>query len=320
MAEALLKKKIKKGRDRDLIFYCLMMLFPISQFAVFYIGVNFNSFLLAFQKIDLITGNVTWSGQNIAEVFRAMTTSAALLSALKSSVLSCVILMGVGTPLGLLFSYYIYKKLPLSGGFRVILFLPSIISAIVMVTIFQFFVERAVPDVINQLFYHDAESGIGLNILGTPMKGLLENTKTRYGTIIFYNIWVGFGTNVLLYSNGMSGISQEIVESAQLDGAKGFKEFWYITLPLVYPTMSTFLITGVAGLFSNQLNLYSFFGAEASVDIQTYGYYLYTKAQTAASPAEYPPLSAMGLLLTCVAVPLTLIVKRVLERFTPEQD
>lgn len=237
------------GRKKDLIFYILMMLFPIAQFSIMYIGVNFNSFLLSFKNID-IDGNYTWTFSNISDAFNLLRTSPLLRSAAKNSLSSYLLLTFIGTPLGLVFSFYIYKKLPLSGAFRVILFLPSIISAIVMVTIFQFFVERAIPAFWQKAF-------------NVKIKGLIENQASRYATIIFYNIWVGFGTGVLMYSNAMSGIPQEIVESAHLDGATGINEFWRITLPMVYPTLSTFLITGVAGLFTNQINLYSFYGGSA---------------------------------------------------------
>lgn len=123
-----------------------------------------------------------------------------------------------------------------------------------------------------------------------------------------------------MYSNAMSGIPQEIVESAHLDGATGINEFWRITLPMVYPTLSTFLITGVAGLFTNQINLYSFYGGSAPESVQTYGYYLFTRTQLAKSESEYPLLSAMGLLFTMVIVPLTFGVKWMLEKFGPKED
>ena len=194
------------GRKKDLIFYVLMMLFPIAQFSIMYIGVNFNSFLLSFKNID-IDGNYTWTFSNISDAFNLLRTSPLLRSAAKNSLSSYLLLTFIGTPLGLVFSFYIYKKLPLSGAFRVILFLPSIISAIVMVTIFQFFVERAIPAFWQKAF-------------NVKIKGLIENQASRYATIIFYNIWVGFGTGVLMYSNAMSGIPQEIVESAHLDGDK----------------------------------------------------------------------------------------------------
>ena len=307
MKDVAKKDRTLSGKQKDLIFYILMMAFPVVQFSLFYIGVNGGSFLLAFQKIDITANTVTWTWDNITSVFKMMTQDASLLATAKMSLLSYALLLCIGTPLGMLFSYYIYKKMPLSGAFRVILFLPSIISAIVMVTIFQFFVERAVPEMVNVLF-------------GKQILGLMENTSSRYATIIFYNIWVGFGTSVLMYANSMSGISQEMVEAAHLDGATGIREFWHITLPMVYPTLTTFLITGVAGIFTNQLNLYSFYGGDAPEKVQTYGYYLYTRTQGAASRAEYPELAAMGLFLTIVAVPLTLLIKRLLEKFGPMED
>ena len=301
------RERVIKGKHKDMIFYILMMAFPVVQFAVFYIGVNGGSFLLSFQNIDITTNTRAWTFQNISNVFKMMTRDAEILSMAGMSLLSYALILCIGTPLGLLFSYYIYKKLPLSGAFRVILFLPSIISAIVMVTIFQFFVERAVPEIIKV-------------ISGKQIEGLLENQNSRFATIIFYNIWVGFGTSVLMYANGMGGISQEIVESAHLDGATGIREFWHITLPMVFPTLSTFIITGVATIFTNQLNLYSFYGDRAPGNVQTYGYYLYNKTQAATSRAEYPELAAMGLLLTLIAVPLTLVIKWALEKFGPKAE
>lgn len=299
-------KKKKWWKDKNLLFYLLLMAFPLAQFLVFYIGVNFNSILMAFQRIDVKNDTITWTVSNMKNAFEMMTGSPELLSVMSVSILAYLILTGLGVPLGLFFSYYIYKKLPLSGAFRVILFLPSILSAIVMATIFQFFVERAIPTIMMQFF--DIE-----------MMGLLENSETRFACIIFYNILMGFGTNVLMYTNSMSGISQEIVEASQLDGASTLQEFLHVTLPMIYPTLTMFLFTGVAGIFTNQLNLFSFYGGTAPNQVSTYGYYFYTKTQGAKSIAEYPLLSAMGLLMSAVAIPLTLFVKWFLEKFGPSE-
>lgn len=296
-----------KSKRNNFLFYCLLMAFPVIQFCVFYIGVNVNSILMAFQRIDVANDTITWTVDNIKNAFHSMTSATELLPVLQVSLLAYVILTALGIPLGLFFSYYIYKKLPLSGAFRIILFLPSIMSAIVMATIFQFFFERAVPSIAMQYF-------------NVEMLGLLENSETRFGCLMFYNILMGFGANVLMYTNSMSGISQEVVESAQLDGASTLQEFWHITLPMIFPTLSMFLFTGVAGIFTNQIHLYSFYGSGAPTGIQTYGYYFYAKTLGAKTVAEYPILSAMGLLMTVVVVPLTLLVKHLLEKYGPKED
>ncbi len=300
-------KKKHWWRDRNFLFYSILMAFPVIQFLVFYVGVNMNSILMAFQKIDVKNDTVKWTLSTIKTAFESMTGSPELISVLVVSIVAWLILTVIGTSLGLFFSYYIYKKLPLSGAFRVILFLPSIMSAIVMATIFQFFVERAIPAAAMQFF-------------DFKMMGLMENPETRFTSIIVYNILMSFGANVLMYTNSMSGVSQEMVEASQLDGATTFQEFWYVTMPTIYPTLTMFMITGVALIFTNQLNLFSFYGVNAPGGIQTYGYYFYAKTQSAQSMAEYPLLSAMGILMTVVAVPLTMFVKWAMEKHGPSEE
>lgn len=305
-----MKKSLKlpgSQKRSELGFYILLMAFPVIQFCVFYIGVNTKSILMAFQKIDIVNGTTQWTFDNIREAFRMMTSTPQMLSILSVSVLSYLLTQGIGIPLALFFSYYIYKKLPGHGVFRVILFLPSIISSIVLATIYQFFVERAVPAMMNQFF-------------GIQIEGLMVNSNTCYIFLVFYNILISFGTSVLMYSNSMSGISQDLSGAAQIDGASAFQEFWHITLPSVFPTLMPFLIAGVATIFTSQFNLFSFYGVNAPDEVQTYGYYLYVKTQSARSEAEYPLLSAMGLLLTLVAVPLTMLVRHFLEKYGPRED
>ncbi len=303
--------RMMKGKHYDLIFYILMIAFPVIQFCIFYIGVNLNSILLSFQKINLVDNTVTWTTDVFKNAFEEM-LSKDMLERIGTSIWSNALIMTISIPLGLLFSYYIYKKLPFATTFRVFLFLPSIISSIVIVLIYQFFVEMAIPEYLNEIF------GI-VNEEGKTIAGLLENKETRFGTLIFYNIWVGFGTNVLLYSNAMGGISPDVVEAGAIDGATGFKEFWYISLPLIFPTLSTFLITGVSALFMGQLNLFSFYGNAADSYMKNFGIKLYVDTLNAVK-SEYPRLAAIGLIMTAVIVPLTLLVKWLLEKYGPSEE
>ena len=304
---AALPSKKKSFFTKDLLFYSLMLLFPLAQFAIFYIGVNGRSFLYAFQKVDTLSNSITWTIEPLANAFKQM-FEPTLLKVLGMSFLSFALTYAIGTVLALLFSYFIYKKLPFGNFFKVMLFLPSILSAIVMVTIYQNFVEIGVPSILHSWF-------------GGTFKGLIENPDTRYGAIVFYNIFVSFGTSVLMYSNAMSGLSVEVSEAAKIDGANAWDEFIHIVLPGIFPTISTFAITSVASIFINQMNLFSFFNTSASNDVQTYGYYLYVQTVNAANTeSEFPFICAVGLLLTIVAVPLTLLTKWALEKWGPSED
>ena len=102
------------------------------------------------------------------------------------------------------------------------------------------------------------------------------------------------------------------------------QEFWHISLPSIFPTLTTFVVIGVAGLFTNQLNLLGFFNTSANVETQSIGYYLAAEILNASKVqggvARYPLLSAFGLLSTAIAVPLTFLVKFLMERFGPRTD
>ena len=142
----------------------------------------------------------------------------------------------------------------------------------------------------------------------------------RFATVMFYNIFIGFETSVLMYANKMSSISTEVIESAHLDGASGIKEFWYIVLPMSFSTVSVFLVTGVAGIFTNQINGFIFFGTTPNNETMTLGYLLYVKTYSAKqNMAEYPAIASLGLMITIIAVPLTFLVKHLLDKYGPKE-
>ena len=300
------KKSAWPGKRGDIVFYVCLMIFPVIHAVIFYFVKNTQAILMAFQEISIADNSVTWTFTTIKEAFDTMLSPMMLNAALNSLKVYFWSLV-IGMPLGLLFSLYIAKKMPGGSAFRFILFLPSIISGLVLVTLFVFFVERWVPSFVGKVF-------------GKKMTGLLENTKTRFFIIIFYHIWAGFGSSALMYANAMSNISTDVVEAAHLDNCEGIKEFWYITLPSIFPTLSTFLVVGVASIFLDQAGLYSIYESSAPPNLYTYGYYLYMKIQTSTSWSQTPVLAAMGLLLTAIAIPMTLIVKYFLEKYGPSEN
>lgn len=294
-----------KKRRKDFIFYMCLLIIPLVQFCLFYIGVNFNSILLAFQTFERTTGEYVFVGfDNFRRIITTFTDSSLLSVAFRNSFIVYVINLVLGVTLSILFSYYIYKKKFGSEFFKVILFMPSIISSIAMVTMFKYFAERAIPDFMNTFF-------------NTNMEGLLSNKQYTFGLLVFYSIWIGFGSSILLYTGAMGNISDAVMESAKVEGATMLQELFYIVIPGIWGTLSTFLVVGVAGIFINQLNLYSFFSTTAEPYLYTVGYYLFKDLRSPTTIAEYPYLAAFGLCLTIIVAPVTFLVKRGLEKLDP---
>lgn len=305
--------QLKRQKLKTWGFYFSVALLPLTQFIIFYICVNFNSILLALKTYE-VQGTklvVTEIGfQNFAAVFADLGSSTGeLLPALKNSLIAFLFNVGVGMSCGLVFSYYIFKKMPASNFFKVVLFLPSIISSVIMTMIYTAFVDAALPTIINGLF-------------GTDLQGLISTQETRFGTIIFYNLWVGFGTQILMYVGAMNDLSDGALEACKIDGANALQEFIHVVFPGIYSTFVVFITVNIAQIFTNQMSLFPFFGTDGvKKQVTTIGYLLYAGVQKAnGSIGAYPYYAAIGILCTFIALPVTMAARWALNKFGPSVD
>ncbi len=303
MDKTIEKKKggFKQKRVKELIFYWCVLGIPLLQFCIMYIGVNFNSFLLAFKSYSQSgTGEITvsWVGFNNFKAFVVSIFNDELISGMfVNSLMVYAIRLFCGTALALFFSYYIYKKFVGTEFFRFMLILPSVISSIAFVLIFKYIADRFIPEIFG-------------------VRGWLSRKPdSAFLFIMAFNVFFGFGTGVLMYSNAMSRIPESLVEYAKIEGCSPIREFFQITLPLIYPTLETFLVIGIANIFIDQANLFTFYLGDADASIQTVGYYLFTQVfDSRATMSEFPMASAAGLTLTAITVPIVMIAKHFLDK------
>lgn len=302
------KKRSNIRRKKELIFYLLMMIIPVIQVIIFYFVVNANSILLSLKEYTIFddgkTDYIFVGFKNFSQGFKDLFNEYSLVSSFKNSFTAFVGQALVMPWLAMLFSYYIYKNRFGGKFFNVLLFLPSIISPLVITLIYKVMLEDAIPEAIF-LF-------AGKEIMPIFSSHTLAS-------LLFYYFFAGFGTSVLLYSGAMSGIDPSIIEAADIDGATGIRAFISIVFPLVYPTFVTFITVAAASIFTNQLHLHSFEGSQAEKAYYTYGYFLYVKT-SGGTVADYPYLAALGIIFTFIAIPLTFGVKKLLNKFGPSID
>ncbi len=306
-------RKMMTRNTKRRIFYIAVIALFIVETCIFYIGVNMSTFLLAFQAQDSYGTDLYFVGLRHFETILKWFARERSVRMIGYSFLMYGFHIGIGTPLALFLSYYVYKKMLFGGFFRVILFLPSIMSAVVMVTLYKYMV----TDVYMELF--EAERGL-----------LSQAGLTPIITVIVYNLWMGYGTDVLLYSGAMSGINDSTIEAANLDGCNALQEFWFITIPSIFPTLITFIVTGIAHIPTNQMALYTFFGDSPISGLNSIGYEMYRQnlhsdglvpgTNYAKGFFTYQELSAMSLIITAVTVPVVLTGRYLLNKFGPSVD
>ena len=295
---------------RKLLFYGLWMLLPLSQLAIFYFAVNINSILLAFQKYTVTDGRgaYVFAGfENFKNLFADGVGFS--LNGLKTMVKNT--LLGFFIPEIITFlpsiitSYYVYKKCLFSKFFRVLLYLPTLLSVLALSIIQYYILELGVPEIAGKF--------------GKDLDGILSNPDTALTGLIVLQIWFGFCKGIMLYPATMSSIPDSAIESARIDGCDAWGAFWHIILPLIYPTITVMFIADLAGIARVDLGTFNMYGQYTDPKLYTIGYYLYNEALKVGI-ADYPHLATFGVFLTLIVVPVVLLVRYLLNKFGPSED
>ncbi len=302
-------RKLTSARIKELLFIALILALPLTIFAVFYIGVNINSILLAFKKYNPVTRGYDWGAgfANFKQFFDEMETQAFMSYAWKNSFIMFAVNLFINLPFHVFNAYYVYKKNRGAKTFRFLLFLPSILSSVITVTMFRYFIMYGLPEIWDML-------GWG------QLPDLVYGVETGFTTILVYSFWVNFGGSIILFLGVMNRIPPTLLEAAALDGVTPLKEFWYVILPLIFPTISIYIINLVSGFFAQQGSLFTFYDTGARKEFYTFGYYYYIEVLGTAGEANYPMASAAGLLFTIVIVPIVLALRKLMNYVCPPVD
>lgn len=303
------KSSFATKRRNETLFLIALLAFPILHKIVFYIGGNINSFTLAFQKYDGVLEKFVWTGlDNFKNVFNDLKNSILLRTGMKNTMYLYLMNTFISIPISLLCSYFVVKKVPGHDFLKVIFFLPSLVSGVVMVLMFKYFCEHAVPEVVMKLFKID-------------MPLILSEYPYAFPMMMLYSLWVGFASGIVMYVGSMSKVPEGVTDAAQIDGVTIMGEFWHVTMPTVYPMLTVFLITGLTGMFTGSGAIFTFYQYSAPQYCYTTGYFLFTKVMgNNATYFDYPYPAAVGILVTLVAAPLTFLLKWGLEKFGPSEE
>ena len=315
-------KRFVIENKRQAIFSLIMLAIPILHFLVFYLYINLSSFALAFKEYTLVGGEGLKASFAKLDNFKAALSSLFSTSGwnkIKNSLIFEAINLFFVTPLTLIFSFYIYKKCFMNKFFKVMLFMPYILSEIIVATLYRCMTNNVIPEIMSNWF-HVADA--------TKYQLLTEESMKR-GAAIVFNIIMWFGINSLIYSSSMEDVNISMSEAAQLDGANVAQEFIYVTIPTIFPTIVTLFTVALAALFTDQFRMFSLYKYNEVGSLENIGHFLYMEASRVGKTSgggqsttnnTYGSLSAMGLLLSFIVIPVTLVTRHLLNKYGPRAD
>ena len=140
----------------------------------------------------------------------------------------------------LLLAMLMTMPIRMKGIFRAIFYWPSMISYIVVGLSFKFIFGET-TGVINYM----------ISLLGIPKIEWLTNANMALGVLILATVWSRTGFFMVNYIAGLQSIPDSYYEASLVDGASKTAQFFYITLPLLKPTMFLVMVLGFLDLFKS---------------------------------------------------------------------
>jgi multiple sugar transport system permease protein len=175
-----------------------------------------------------------------------------------------------------------------------------------------FFLPSIVPDIASAMLWAwilNPQFGLAnmlLRQIGLPTVGWLTDPNWSKPSLVLIGLW-GFGASVVIFLAALQDIPEHLYEAADLDGASAAGKIWYVTLPMLTPTIFFNLVLGVIGSFQYFTTAFVLTGGDGRPASSTlfYAMLLYNNA------FKYFKMgyaSAMAWLLFAFILAITLII------------
>ena len=214
--------------QRRFVFACLAP--AVILVALFMFWPTVNVFRMSLYRLGGITNRKEFIGlQN----FKTLMEDKNFLEAMQNTILIIVMVMIFTIVFAILFAAILQRgKFKGKNFFRVIFYIPNILSIVVIGGIFG-----AIYDPSNGLLNTFLEA-VHLDFLTHKWMG---EPKIVIYSIIFALVWQAIGYYMVMYMSGMSAIPEDLYEAASLDGSSEINTFFTVTLPLIWTNIRTTL-------------------------------------------------------------------------------
>lgn len=296
-------KGLKSGQTAFLV---AILAIPTVSWLIFWLYVNLSSFTMAFLnqegKFDFINFELFWQSLNNPY-------GDTIGLSIKNTFKYWLVNAGINFPMAIIVAYFLFKKIRFYRFFRIIFFLPVILTGVVLVSVYTMVITP------NGIF----DSFLRLFGASVPEWGYLNDASTATNAILVYSVWTGAGTTIVLVGSAMARVPESVLEAAELDGCGPARELLQIILPLIWPTLSTMILLTFTNLLGSSGPIL-LFAPDGHAETSTLSFWIYKQVYgmgefgQAGGTANYGLVSAAGLVFTVVWVPVILFIRWLTEK------
>ena len=296
----------------DAIFIIVMLAVPVVHFLVFSVYLNLNTVFLSFQHKNADGAYVFWENpftnyvRFFNESFRSYSDFPACIA---NSLLYFALNDFVIVPLSVILTYFLYKKIFLHKFFRVVFYLPCIVSMVVMVMVYCFLFNPQIG-IVNPIL-----EALGLERI-IPEDGWMATRASGTGLIVGYCIWSGLGGNFILLCSAMQRIPDEIIEAGKLDGVGFYRALVSITVPLIGTTLATLFMMGTTVIFTFFLQVKLITGGEHKTGTIMF----YITETVKGNSHDLSGAATVGMIVAVVGTPIVLATRYIVDKVFPSYE
>ena len=176
-----------------------------------------------------------------------MLTDSEWLHALKNTLLYALVTVPGQMILGLILAVLINSVRKGQAFFKVASYIPVVTSWVVVSLVFKYIFASGNGGLINYALMQ-------LHIISEPI-AWLQNETTGNIALWLFGIWKGTGWTMIIYLAALQGVSKQIYEAAEIDGAGRIMSFFHITIPMVKNTTIYLLTVLTIGAFGAYIHV-----------------------------------------------------------------
>lgn len=305
------KLSVKNNRVSSIIFCVLALAVPVAHFVFMFVLQNGGTIILSFQEFSMETGKFEWVGWKNFQVIPRVLFSPIneFPIALRNSLYFFLLNNFLILPLSICCAILCYKRMPMGNIFRVILFLPTIVSPVILAMVYTFAFDSSIGFITSLLRIMGLENAI-------PMHGFLADPDTALPLLLVYCVWIGIGGSIILVTGAITKIPDELFEVGRLNGLKFLQEVWYIILPLIGSTVSILFLQGLGVILGFYMPSLLITGGRA--ETTTVGLFMISLVQS--GQANYGFSAAISIVSTLIMTPIILLGRFGVNRLFPAYE
>ena len=309
-----MKEHYSRFEKKRFPFVYLLIAFPVIQFCVFWLGVNFSSICFAFES-----PSGTFTFDNFKDVINAFSSvgpyNVHLGEALGRSFTLWLISNFVTFPISIVTTYILYRKIWGHYVFRICYIIPGLMGSVIWVMIIRYIMQYNGP---LTLFIES----LGIDLPASAVRnGLLGAKETAFPSLVILNFFMGFVGNNVVLTGAFSRVPEELYESAELDGAGFWTVCFKIAIPCIWSTITMLYTFALCSIFTADIGAYLYTDGTGEPGLSTIGFVLYKityEISVNGSPeiSAYGYPAALGVVLTLMTLPIVLLGRKGLEKIS----